>query len=286
MPRVQARCFWSPLAAAVVLAACGGESPSLSEAVEAEVATSAITIPDGVDRFIAAQGTLCTETGGKYGDCFNLFGNQGPADVPLWCDVDRPTPLCWYSDLGVWERWVAAERGVGFGTRWSGQVTERRLSDGRRHVKVNLRGSDVLTFVVAMDVPGDDPIGIADYLYLGESPAELAAGVRSPTLGDVNVGYEFILPSDYEGYPDAIEFFYREWPAGFEFLSFRYTTAARGTARRSIEGIEAGETVKASVYVPFNYELAGKLPEQAVATSLRWTFFSPGYHVELRGVGN
>ena len=57
MPRFPER-FLSPVlaAATVALAACSGETPSLSEAVETEVSASAVTIPDGVERFILAQG--------------------------------------------------------------------------------------------------------------------------------------------------------------------------------------------------------------------------------------
>jgi hypothetical protein len=53
--------YWPVLvAASVAVAACGEETQSLEEAVGTEVAASAVTIPDGVSRFVEAQGTLCT----------------------------------------------------------------------------------------------------------------------------------------------------------------------------------------------------------------------------------
>lgn len=285
MPRFPERLFWPVLAAATVaLTACSGETPSLSEAVETEVSASAVTIPDGVERFLLAQGTMCTETGGKYGDCTNLYGPGWPADIIGWCSFDQPTDVCAFTDLGVWDRWLREKGEPGFGTTWDGTVTERTLADGRRRVHLRMHGTNVMNLVTAIDAAGDDPYAVAD-LYMGTSAAEALAGVRTPTLGRANVEFEFILPATYVGYPDILEFFAREWPAGFEFLSFRYNVNLEGEVRREFEGIAAGEQARLNVYSPFNYELAGKLPEHAVATMHRYTFFSPGYHFELKPVG-
>ena len=286
MPRFPARSFWPLLAAATVaVTACSSETPSPSEAVETEVSASAVTIPDGVERFVQAQGTLCTATGGKYGDCTNLYGPGWPGDIIGWCeDFDQPDDVCTFTDLGVWDRWLREKGEPGFGTTWNGSVTERTLVDGRRRVHVRMHGSNVMNFVTVIDPVGDDPYA-TDHLYMGVSAAEALEGVRAPTLGRANVEFEFILPADYVGYPDIMEFFYREWPEGFEFLSFRYNVNLSGEVRRDFGRIAAGDQGRLDVYMPFNYELAGRLPEHAVATMLNYTFFSPGYHFELKPVG-
>jgi hypothetical protein len=189
-----------------------------------------------------------------------------------------------FTDLGVWDRWLRARGEPGFGTTWDGTVTERTLADGRRRVHVRIHGTNVMNFVTAVDFAGADPYWV-EGLYMGASAAELLGGVREPTLGRANVEFEFILPADYAGYPDIMEFFYYEWPAGFEFLSFRYDVNLADEVRLDFDGIAAGDKGRLNVYMPFNYELAGKLPEHAVATMHRYTFFSPGYHIELKPVG-
>lgn len=272
------------------VAAC--DKPAITEPVEFSAgspanvtgapATSSLTVAD----FIAAQGTWCTATGGPTG-CTNLFGPGGPADVPVWCEYNAAPYLCFYGDLGVWERFVQQQTGAGFGSRYTGKVTEQPLADGRRLVRINLHGTNVLTLGIdeaALQVHYADPVGIASAMVIGESPYELAHGVRQPTLGGLELDFEMILPADYVGLPDLVELFY-EPPAGMEFLSMRWVSNVPGVTRTAFGAVPAGVPARVVTNMSWNVELDGKLPVQARANGLRVTGFSPGYHVELRQTG-
>lgn len=272
------------------LAAC--DRPAITEPIEFDAAAaaspglatsaSALTISD----FIAAQGTWCTAPGGPTG-CTNLYGAGGPADVPVWCDYNTDPYFCFYGDLGVWERFVKQQTGAGFGSVYGGQVTERPLDDGRRLVKISLHGKNVLTLGIneaALQVYYADPVGIANAIVIGASPHELVDHLRQPTLGDLKLDVELILPAGYVGLPDLVELFY-EPPEGMEFRSMRWVSNVQGVTRMAFGAVPAGVPARVVTNMPWNLELDGKLPVQARANGLRITGFSPGYHVELRQTG-
>ena len=272
------------------VAAC--DKPSATEPIEfretstassagAETASS-LTIGE----FIAAQGTWCTAAGGPTG-CTNLFGPGGPADVPVWCDYNTDPYFCFYGDLGVWERFVKEQTGAGFGSEYGGQVTERPLNDGRRLVKISVHGKNVLTLGIdeaALQVHYADPVGIANAIVVGASPHEMANDLREPTLGDLQLDLELILPTDYVGLPDLVELLF-EPPDGMEFLSMRWVSNVQGVTRMAFGAVPAGVPARVVTNMSWNVELEGKLPVQARANGLRVTGFSPGYHVELRQTG-
>lgn len=272
------------------VAAC--EKPAMTEPIEfaagsaVKVAGAPVASPRTVADFIAAQGTWCTATGGPSG-CTNLFGSGGPADVLVWCDYDAAPYLCFYGDLGVWERFAQQQTGSGFGSKYTGKVTEQPLADGRRLVRINLRGTNVLTLGIdeaALQVHYADPVGMASAMVIGESPYELAHRVRPPTLGDLELDFAMILPAGYVGLPDLVELFF-EPPAGMEFLSMRWVSNVPGVTRMAFGAVPAGVPARVVTNMSWNVELEGKLPVQARANGLRVTGFSPGYHVELRQTG-
>ena len=283
-PRLSRSRIAFPACLIAALACSDDPVASPERTMPAESPTSAaMAVPGGVEQFLAAQGTACTPSGGKYGDCFNLYGPGYPPDVFAWCTFDPANPVCWYSDLGVYDRWLAEALGTGVGTRWGGQVSERRLADGRRHVHVQIRGTEVLTLALRDDFPGDDPVS-AEYLFLGESPHELVNSLRAPTLGTASVSFEFRLPADYVGYPDFVEFATHPRD-GMELLGFRYVAEATGEMRLPLRDLAIGDNVRLRVNYPYNLELEGKLPMEATATGLRRTGFSPGFAIELMRVG-
>lgn len=272
------------------VAAC--DRPTITEPIEFSAgstanvtgapATSSLTIAD----FIAAQGTWCTATGGPTG-CTNLYGQDGPADVLVWCDYNTEPYFCFYGDLGVWERFVEQQTGAGFGSEFGGQVTERPLSDGRRLVHVSVHGKNVLTLGIdeaALQVHYADPVSIANAIVVGASPHEMASRQRQPALGDLQLDFELILPADYVGLPDLVEVFYAP-PDGMEFRSMRWVSNVQGITRMASGTVPAGVPARVVTNLSWNVELEGKLPVQARAEGLRITGFSPGYHVELRQTG-
>jgi hypothetical protein len=246
------------------------------------MARSSLTIDD----FVAAQGTYCTATGGPTG-CTSLFGADGPSDVLVWCDYSASPFLCFSADLGPDERFVHEQTGDAVVARYDGQVTERRLSDGRRLVQIILHGDNVITSAIdeaALQVYYADPVGIAQAMVMGESPYELAHHLRPATRGDLKFDLELVLPERYAGLPDLVEVFNAP-PAGMEFRSFRFVSNVQGVTRRAFGDVPAGTPARIVTNLPWNLELAEKMPVQAKPYGLLITGFSPGYHVELKGLG-
>lgn len=232
-----------------------------------------------IQDFVDAQGTYCTADGGSTGNCFNLYGPAGPPDVALWCDLDSPTP-CAYFDMGTYDRWLR-ERGVDIGSRYSGQVRERRLEDGRRLVNLHLKVENSFTDVLDLDLGAqyfDDPVGIANAELIGSTPLEVLEGARPPLLGTFDLKLELTLPQGYAGLPDLIELFYAP-PEGMEFRSFIMEGSATGTMRMAYDGKAAAEPARVILHLPWYPVKDARLPVQAVARAWRETFGSPGMSI-------
>ena len=234
-----------------------------------------------IQDFVDAQGTFCTADGGSQGTCFSLYGPAGPPDVILWCDLDVPTP-CAYFDMGAYDRWLRA-RGVDIGTRYTGEVREKGLEDGRRLVDIHLKVEGSFTDVVDLELGGqyfDDPVGIANAELIGSTPLEVLAGVRAPLLGRFDLKLEMALPGGYDGLPDLVELLFAP-PEGMELRSFTMAGSATGTMRLAYDGKAAGEPARVAMHLPWYPLKDGRLPVQAVAKAWRETFGSPGMSIEF-----
>jgi hypothetical protein len=179
---------------------------------------SAQTTQRSIDEFVDAQGTFCFDDGA--GGCL-LF--VPPTDNFIgWTDTGN------FLAASVDYAGLADEvLGGALGTTFAGSVTERRLQDGRALIKVNLRTSNALTWVIPFDPTSTENQFRDNDLLFGARPTDVADGAE-PALGDSHFGVEFIVAAPGLPLPDLEQILFAPEP-GQELLSVHFEATANGT---------------------------------------------------------
>ena len=203
---------------AVSTRAAGGKNQSLTE------------------RFMAAQGTYCVPS--IPGDCavINEFGLGYVLGYCILSCAENPSLTADFA--GVNRAWWDRNGLPSYAPySYTGGVTESRLPDGRRRLIVNIHARN--TFVMlSTQVNGFAVIVGADgieFQGISDQP-------KSPTLGDVSLAAELILPATYVGMPDITHFTF--FPAeGMEIRRLSLTISTSGPLRVAYDGLAAGTEV-------------------------------------------
>lgn len=155
-----------------------------------------------IEDFVEAQGTFC------------LDFNTGCEKEEPPCDLFVPPVenfFAWFDPIteincasvdyaGLADKWITEESGgdVSFGTEFSGSVTERPLEDGRAEVRVILRTTNALVWVMDEDCDVESP------LLFGHRAPEVLDGVEA-ALGQSHLQVVFINTAPGADLPDLIQ---------------------------------------------------------------------------------
>lgn len=167
-----------------------------------------------IAEFVAAQGTYCIDDGA--GGCYifeaplpNFLGQSDPAR-DLAASVDY---------AGFAETYLVTHGGDSLGTKTSGYIVERSLSDGRANVHVVLRTKNALTWVEA----GADFSGP---LLFGNKVVDVLAGAP-PALCLSIWDIRFINTAPGAPMPDMMQLIFAP-ESGQEIISIRASCTAKG----------------------------------------------------------
>ena len=152
-------------------------------------------------------------------------------DVVGWATPsDTPVLFAWVDYPGGADGF----RGIQLGTRTSGNVSEKRLKDGRAEVKVELKTTKALAWVIELDLGGDvlDQIANKQPIF-GYRPQEVAAPSKpKPSLVESKFEVKFINTAPGAPLPDLVKATaLGEAPEGFELLTEKFEAKGRGTIR-------------------------------------------------------
>jgi hypothetical protein len=146
-----------------------------------------------------------------------------------WCNWAYT--WCGYFDFGgIYDRWATGKFGDGFGTAYSGTITEHRLADGTARVRVVLETTGAFTYVMErIDQGNDFNYGTPS---LGYSSLEWNPAL-APVLGEHRLVLEYDAPAPGAPVPDLVELF---WPVpgaerGYGFRSLMIVGKATGPLR-------------------------------------------------------
>lgn len=207
-----------------------------------------------IEEFVAAQGTWCDSDGA--GGCY-LLDPPLPDFLGWW--QGEPERCAMIDYAGIADRWLQETSGgtISMGTAFQGSVTERALEDGRAEVRVILRTTNALTWVIEGCDRRNGPV------LFGHRPQEILGGL-DPALGaaELNVTYVDLVPGT--PIPDLIQI------GAFPYHGQNvYSKSMRATADgplRSAFGVLEGTAGKAVVtysnirFASFQGALAGGVP--------------------------
>lgn len=261
-----------PLLVVAALAAACAEPVAPPQSARADGSTAEVKGAAGaLDAFVAAQGTWC---------------DPAP-DSPLWCGYVQPLDIGYIFGIGkapdydptisfdfggVNRRWWSRNRPDDVLARpftYTGSVSEARMGDGRRRVRVSIKFEG--TLAAAISYSGAGTLVGADFFEYGD---------LAPALGDGHVHVDFAVPADYLGMPDIYELVYsgRE---GFELLDMKGRVEVIGPLHTDFDGIAAGTMVKAVATSVWLNKLASRPrpgPQQIAQ------YFDAGSNFSLRPV--
>lgn len=230
----RSRCFGLLLAIAALAAACA-EPVAPPQATPVDGTAVAVRADAGaLDTFVAAQGTWCDPSPDGWLWCGYL-----PPDVGWIFAIGRSPeydPTISYDFGGVNRRWWDRNRPADALARpftYTGTVSESRMGDGRRRVRVTMKFDGALAAVISWSGLGT-LVGADFYDY----------GTLAPTLGNGQVHADFAVPADYVGMPDVGELVYSGRP-GFELLDLKGRIEVVGPLNVDYDGMAAGTMVKA-----------------------------------------
>jgi hypothetical protein len=223
------------------LVACDVAERNTAPVRDATVSVSTGTATSLAQAFVDAQGTTCLP-----GHPCPIFNTFGVGQAVEWCDYGCVN----YFGVdfgGVYPRWWARKGLPAYPPYYfTGAVTERRLSDGRRKIIANIHGHN--TFV-HFGVTGPDRILVGSWIL--EFPL-VSQTPRMPTLGDAAISAELIVPADFVGMPDIVQMF--GWPIeGMEILRYDVNVTTTGPLRAAYKDIPAGTVVDvhgSATYLP------------------------------------
>jgi hypothetical protein len=152
-------------------------------------------------------------------------------DVVGWATPsDTPVLFAWVDYPGGADGF----QGLKLGTKTSGKVSEKRLKDGRAEVKVELKTTNALAWVIELDLGGDilDQIANKQPIF-GYRPQEAAMPPKpKPSLIESKFEVEFINTAPGAPLPDLVKATaLGEAPEGFELLTEKFEAKGRGTIR-------------------------------------------------------
>lgn len=231
---------------AIALSACSGAERATApiSAVSARAATG--TNQSLTEAFLNAQGTYCVRD--IPGDC-DVIDKFDLGYILGWCILScAENPALTADFAAVNRKWWDLNGLPSYAPySYTGGVTESRLADGRRRLVVNIHARN--TFVtLSTQVNGSAVIVGAD----GTEFPNISDQPNTPTLGDVSLAAELILPATYVGMPDITHFtFFPE--AGMEIRRLSLTISTSGPLRVAYDGLAAGTDVDVRghfVYLP------------------------------------
>lgn len=221
---------------AAVLSACDSAERAVAPSSAVSTRAAGGANQSTTEQFLAAQGTYCVRD--IPGDCdvINEFGLGYILGFCVLSCLDNPSLTADFAGVNRawWDRNGLAPYAP---YSYTGGVTESRLADGRRRLVVNIHARN--TFVMlSTQVNGFAVIVGAD---APEYPNRTLQP-RTPTLGDVSLAAELILPATYVGMPDITHFTF--FPAeGMEIRRLSLTISTSGPLRVAYDGLVAGTEV-------------------------------------------
>ncbi len=182
-----------------------------------------------LSEFLSTQGTFCHDFLGD-GTCFlfvppspNFLGWTNDTDTNNDGVQDKPLLFAGVDFVGL----ANGHFGDLFGTKLSGSVSERTLTDGRAEVSILVRAKRANGWVIALDVTGDILFQIADGPTLfGHRPEDVALGAEA-ALGDSFIHLVMINGAPGAALPDIQQLFNAPGP-GQEVKSLRFLWRASG----------------------------------------------------------
>ena len=231
---------------AAVLSACDSAETAIAPTSAVSARAAGGSNQSLTQAFIDAQGTYCVRD--IPGDCDGI-DNFGLGYLLGWCILSCAENPGMSADFaGVNRAWWDRNGLPSYAPySYTGGVSESRLADGRRRLIVNIHARN--TFVIlSTPVNGFTVVLGADgteYPIISDQP-------KAPTLGDVSLLAELILPASYVGMPDITHFTF--FPAeGMEIRRLSLTMSTSGPLRVAFEGLAAGTDVDVRghfVYLP------------------------------------
>ena len=198
------------------------------------------------EAFMAAQGTYCVRD--IPGDC-DVIDEYGLGYLLGWCVLScEDNPGLSADFAGVNRAWWDRNGLPSYAPySYAGGVTESRLPDGRRRLVVNIKARN--TFVILSTLTNGFQIVVGadgiEFPIISDAP-------KTPTLGDVSLAAELILPATYVGMPDITHFTF--FPAeGMEIRRLSLTISTGGPLRVAYDGMVVGTDVDVRghfVYLP------------------------------------
>jgi hypothetical protein len=178
-----------------------------------------------ISEFIAAQGTFCVDDGA--GGC-TRFVPPVPNFVGFTDTVH---------DLGISFDYAGLSDGPlggALGTTFSGDITERTVSDGSVIITVRLHTSNALVYVIPFDPTSSANQFGENPLIFGARASDVLAGA-TPALGDSNFTLVFTNAAPGLPIPDFEQLLFAPGP-GQSLLSVTFEGTANGTFANGSSG--------------------------------------------------
>lgn len=180
-----------------------------------------------ISDFLSTQGTYS-----------NIFVPPVP-DYVGWADAPNTRFFALIDYAGVANKWLKANGGADLGTRSSGNITERKLSDGRAQVTVTLRTTNALSWATPCCYFANGP------LIFGQRAQDVLQN-KAAALGNVQFQMKFINTALGAPLPDLIQLLFAPAP-GQEFTSYAFSSHATGAY---CNGTVGGMTVSQTANIP------------------------------------
>jgi hypothetical protein len=131
---------------------------------------------------------------------------------------------------------------LGLGTRVTGNVIERSLSDGRAQVSVTFKTTNALSWAIPCVLPDNCPLQTGPVIF-GNRAADVAQG-EPAALGNVEFRITFINTAPGAALPDLIDVFFS---GDYEIKNYSFQSHANG---EYCNGTVGGMTVSQAGNIP------------------------------------
>lgn len=147
-----------------------------------------------IQQFIDMQGTFCAPDAS--GSCASYMGHTD--NYLAWFDESQNRSVA-IDYAGIASRWLAARSGRMVGTTLDGNIVEQALPDGRARVTIDLKGFNVMSYMVKEAFLADGSV------VFGKRVDQLFDPSVEPALGNISMRIVFINSAMGAPIPDLIQ---------------------------------------------------------------------------------